>query len=317
MPAITLFSTAFTDADQIAENVASITGYKVVDDGELIEATCKQYGIGKRELEKAVYHQPFIFNASDRKKASAIAALKLVLAEFLMQEPCIYFGYLGHLIPKKISLRVLVVAGMESRMQYIFRNKGELGKRALQQIRREDKSLYAWTRYLEEKEQCDIASYDVVIPSDKLDLDTSVRQVIEKLANKPDCSGDHIKAAVADFALAARVAFAVAQKGYDVSVAAASSRVTLTINKNVAMLFRLERKLKKIAAGVPGVREVETKVGKGFYRANICHRYDYQIPSARIRADYERKYAILYQSVAQQTSTLIQRAPWVQPKIEA
>lgn len=319
MPAITLFSSGFTGADQIAEKIASVTGYRIVDDGELMEATHQQYGIGRQELEKIIYQPSSAFNPSARRKACAVAAVKSVLAESLMQENCIYLGFLGRLVPNDISLQVLVVAEMEYRMQHLFKNEGKVGKEALQQIHNEDKCLYGWTHYLEEKENFDIAAYDVVVPSDKQDVGTVARQVIGKLSDSfesPENRGN-VKADIADFALAARVAFAVAQKGHDPAVTAAGSRVTLTLSKNVIMLSRLKRKLKKIAAGVPGVKAVHFRVNRHYYRADICNPYDYKISSAGIRANHEREYAALYQSAAQKTSRPDKHMPVIQPRIQA
>ncbi len=319
MPAITLFSSGFSGADQIAEKIASVTGYRIVDDRELMEATHQQYGIGRHELEKVIYQSSSAFNSSVRKKPFAVAAFKSVLAESLMQENCIYLGYLGRLIPRNISLQVLVVAEMESRMQHLFKNEGKLGKEALQQIHKEDKSLYGWTHYLEEKENFDIAAYDVVVPSDKQDIDTAARRVIGKLSDSSGSPDDpvKVKADIADFALTARVAFALAQKGYDPAVTAERKRVTLTLGRNVLLLSRLERKLKKIAAGVPGVREVHTRLNKNYYRADLCNPYDFNISSVHIRANHEREYAALYQSAAQQTSRPDKHMPAIRPRIQA
>jgi cytidylate kinase len=319
MPAITLFSSGFTGAGQIAEKIASVTGYRIIDDRELIEVTHQQYGTGRHELEKVIYQQSSAFTSSARKKACAIAAFKSVLADFLMKEDGIYLGYLGRLVPRNISLQVLVIAKMESRMRHLLKNEGKLGREALQQIRREDKSLYGWAHYLEEKENFDIAAYDVVVPSDKQDIDSAARQVIGKLSDSSENPDDRgkVKADIADFALAARVAFAVAQKGYDPAVIAAGNRVTLTISKNVIMLSRLERKLKKIAAGVPGVKEVCLQVNKDYYRANICNPYDYKISFADIRSHHEREYAALYQSAAQETLRPDKRMSVIQPRIQA
>ncbi|MDZ7596912.1 MAG: hypothetical protein U5J82_01080 [Desulfobacterales bacterium] len=66
-----------------------------------------------------------------------------------------------------------------------------------------------------------------------------------------------------DFLLAARVEVALAGEGHNVQVQAADGVVTLTINKHVLMLSRLEEELKAIASAVAGVTSVATRVGKG------------------------------------------------------
>lgn len=151
---------------------------------------------------------------------------------------------------------------------------------------------------MKEKENRSMAAYDWVIPSDKLDPDASAAEIIRHLAEKSELSfsKDELQPALNDFVKAARVAFVLARKGYDVPVRAKQGRVTLTVNKHVILLSSLKQKLKKIALDVNGVDDVKVEVGRRYYRANICHGYHYRISSADIRANYAQKYAELYQS---------------------
>ena len=64
----------------------------------------------------------------------------------------------------------------------------------------------------------------------------------------------------------------------------------MTINKHVLMLNRLEEELKAMAIKVPGVESVETKVGPGYYQADIYRRQDFETPSKILLVDDERKY---------------------------
>jgi two-component system response regulator CpxR len=66
--------------------------------------------------------------------------------------------------------------------------------------------------------------------------------------------------------------------------------VTLIINKHVLLLSRLEEELKSIATGVNGVKSVATKVGEGFYQADIYRKYDFQMPSKVLLVDDEREF---------------------------
>ncbi len=96
---------------------------------------------------------------------------------------------------------------------------------------------------------------------------------------------------VEDFLLASRVETALAQEGHIVSVESADGAVTLTINKKVLMLKRLEQELQSIALKVPGVKSVETKVGKDFYQADVYRKYDLEMPSKLLLVDDERTFA--------------------------
>ena len=66
--------------------------------------------------------------------------------------------------------------------------------------------------------------------------------------------------------------------------------VTLTINKHVLMLSRLEEELRSIAGQVPGVRSVATQVGQGFHQADIYRKYNFEAPSKVLLVDDEREF---------------------------
>jgi two-component system response regulator CpxR len=96
--------------------------------------------------------------------------------------------------------------------------------------------------------------------------------------------------AVQDFLLAARVEVALAKEGHHVEVDAENGAVTLTINKHVLMLNRLEEELKSIASKMPGVRSLSTKIGKGFHQADIYRKVDFELPSKVLLVDDEREF---------------------------
>jgi two-component system response regulator CpxR len=73
-------------------------------------------------------------------------------------------------------------------------------------------------------------------------------------------------------------------------VSARDGCVTLTINKQVLMIGRLEEELKSIASKISGVTSVETRVGKGFYKTDIYRKYDFEVPSKVLLVDDEREF---------------------------
>ena len=83
---------------------------------------------------------------------------------------------------------------------------------------------------------------------------------------------------------------ALAKEGHNVDVSAKHGSVTLSINKHVLMLNRLEEELKSIADKVPGVKAVETKVGKNYYKVDIYRKFDFEIPSKVLLVDDEREF---------------------------
>jgi CheY-like chemotaxis protein len=83
---------------------------------------------------------------------------------------------------------------------------------------------------------------------------------------------------------------ALCRAGHDVSVTAENGAVTLTINKQVLMLNRLEEELKLIAAPLPGVESIETQVGQQFHQASIYRKHNFEVPSRVLLVDDEREF---------------------------
>ena len=109
--------------------------------------------------------------------------------------------------------------------------------------------------------------YDIVIPMDKTDPAAATALILEKAKSDVVARTAHSQAALDDFLLAAQVDVKLAQEGHNVSVDANKGAITLTINKNVLMLSRLEEDLKSIVEKVPGVTQCHHKNRRGFLSA--------------------------------------------------
>ena len=82
----------------------------------------------------------------------------------------------------------------------------------------------------------------------------------------------------------------MAEEGHNVCVEVRDGSATLTINKHVLMLGRLEEELKAVAVKVPGVGSVETKVGQDFHQADVYRKFDFELPSRVLLVDDEREF---------------------------
>lgn len=90
---------------------------------------------------------------------------------------------------------------------------------------------------------------------------------------------------------ASRIEAALIKEGhYYVTADPDAGNVTLTINKNVLILKRLEKALQSVAGKLSGVKYVTTKVGKQFYQADIVRKFDLEMPSKPFFTDDERQF---------------------------
>jgi CheY-like chemotaxis protein len=136
----------------------------------------------------------------------------------------------------------------------------------------------------------DPSLYDMVIPMHNKTAQEAAALIEDNIHKDVLRPTKASRKAVEDVLLAARVEVALAKEGHNVNVSAKDGSVTLTINKQVLMLQRLEEELKSIAHKVEGVRSVETRVGKDFYQTDIYRKYDFEMPSKVLLVDDEREF---------------------------
>jgi CheY-like chemotaxis protein len=158
-------------------------------------------------------------------------------------------------------------------------------------VKKGDEQCAGWVRYVcGNKDPWDPALYDIVIPVDKMSV-TEAAALIAENAGKDILQPDtESKLALEDFRLAAEVEAALAREGHTVDVSARKGAVTLTINRHVLRLNRLQEELKSIAQPISGVQAVETKTGKDFHKSNIYRKHDFEMPSKVLLVDDEREF---------------------------
>ena len=138
---------------------------------------------------------------------------------------------------------------------------------------------------LDSKDPWDASLYDIIIPTDKIKEAEAIKLILENLDKEILKINNRTRQALEDFSLSAQVEVELAKAGHNVGVKAKDGNITLTINKHVLMLTRLEEELKAIVKEVSGVKEIVSKVGPGFHQTDIYRRYDFEIPSKVLLVD--------------------------------
>jgi two-component system, OmpR family, response regulator CpxR len=294
MPIITVFSGVFCNQDSAIGALLERTGYQLMADAGIVAKASKLSGVSESKISRAFGVKASVFNPFTHEKERAVAYLRLAMAELLTEEEAFLFhGYSGLLISREIThcLHLCMISDMKFRFSQAKSDQGLAETEAVKTIRREDEERAAWVEMLYSKsDPWDASLYDMIVPMDKMGTDEIV-QVVEKNLKRdivqPSAAS---RQAVRDFLLAARVGVALTQEGHDVGVSAFQGRVTITINKHVLLLNRLEEELRSIAGRVPDVQEVETRVGKGFHQADIYRKYNFKPPAKLLLVDDEREF---------------------------
>jgi len=293
MSVISMFSGNFCRKEQVLGRVLEATGYRVVKDSEAIARAAELSGVPEDKLAKAMTSKTSVFNRFTHEKERSVAWLKLAVAQILEKDGLILDGLLGMLIPDRVShvLRVCLIADIKHRLTVAAEDEGLSEKDAMKSIRTHDEDCAAWIDSVyNNKDPWTADLYDILIPMHKHGTDKAVQLILDNLNKVVVKTTPESMATVNDFQLAARVEIQLAGEGHNVGVSAVDGMVTLTINKNVMLLSRLEDELSSIARRVDGVRDVKVKVGKGFYQTDIYRKADFQMPSKVLLVDDERDF---------------------------
>ena len=293
MAIVTIFSGAFCNKDVVVREIISGSGFKLITDKDIVARAAVGSGISEVKIMRAFLFKPSMFNKFTHEKERSIAYLRLAMAEMLAEDNLLITGFTSQLVPQNIShvLRVCLIADMKFRVSRASEKDGLTKKEATKLIHKQDGDRAAWIDVLfNTKDPWDSEIYDMLIPMDKTDLKTAAALIRDNLKKEALQYTDITKNAVTNFLLAAKTEVALADEGHNVHVSARNGNVTITINKHVLMLSRLEDELESIAGKIPDVRSVKTEVGEGYYRTDSYRKYDFEMPSKVLLVDDEREF---------------------------
>ncbi len=293
MSVITVFSGIFCGEQDIIADVIASTGYRSVIDNDILSRAENISGVSKDKLRRAFSSKTSVFNKFTQEKECSIACLRLAAAELLAEDNLAVCGFSGLLIPKDINhvIRICLIAEMKYRIRRAIDKEGVSEKEAKKAIRIDDGDRAAWTDTLfGQSDPWENSLYDIVIPMNKMDIARAGALIEGNMLKDIVRPTLESQKAVKDFLLAAKVEVALCEQGHIVSVSATDGAVTLSINKHVLMLSRLEEELKSLAEKVPGVASVQTQVGKDYHRSNIYRKHSFEVPSKVLLVDDEREF---------------------------
>jgi two-component system response regulator CpxR len=293
MSVISIFSGTFCKEGRIIRELINKTGYGLIGDTDIISQASTVSGIASNKMERVFSSKTSVFNRFTHEKERSLAHLKLILAGVLRDDNLIIEGFSGQLIPRNIDhvLRVCLIADMPFRLATAEQEQALPQAEAAKVILKHDEDRASWIlNVCGKNDPWDPSLYDILIPMDKTPLEEVSELIMENLRKDVVSYSETSKQRVEDFLLAANVEVVLAKEGHNVEVHAKEGVVTLTINKHVLMLNRLEEELRSIASQVSEVKSVKTKVGPGFHQTDIYRRYDFDVPSKVLLVDDEREF---------------------------
>jgi CheY-like chemotaxis protein/cytidylate kinase len=293
MSIITLFSGSFCNENPVIQEIISRTEYGMITDNEVVAEASRLSQMPESKIMRAFSAGTSVFNKFTHEKERAIAFLKRGLAELIPDDNVLVTNFCGQLIPKAVShsLRVCLIASLKYRVATASQELGISDKEAAKLIQKRQEDCSAWIDlFFNQNDPWDADLYDIVIPADKITPADAATLIADNAAGDAVRPTESSKQALADFRLAADTEVALAREGHNVSVGAKDGSITITINKHVLMLNRLQDELRSIAEQVTGVKAVETKVGKDFHKSDIYRKHNFEMPSKVLLVDDEREF---------------------------
>jgi two-component system response regulator CpxR len=293
MSIIAAFAGTYCKEEPAIREIVKRTGSKYLTDADIVTKASCLSGLSEGKILKAFYAKMPVFNQFTHEKELSVAYLKLALAKTLSEDNIFINGFTSLLIPSSITdlLRICIIADMKTRVSAA----GESGmseREALKTLHKDDEDRTAWVKgILEKDDPWDFSMYDMVLPTDKMTPEEIGSRVTKTMGRDIFIRSSSSEKAIKDFILASRIEAALIKEGhYYVTAEPDAGNVTLTINKNVLILKRLEDALQSMAGKISGVKYVTTKVGKQFYQADIVRKFDLEMPSKPFFTDDERQF---------------------------
>jgi two-component system, OmpR family, response regulator CpxR len=292
MPLISVNSASFCELEPILEQVATLTGYEVMGDDELIRRAADN----NRE-DISYIHKIFL----NRKKPSgrllkqrylALAKVKTALAKSLLLEKIIIHGLCSMMVPPDFShiLKVGIMADEKFRGEKMMDKTGLSRTEVQKLIAADDALLHSWADILNFGDPWDPSKYDLFIPIHKKTVQEAVTSIIKYSGSRFVRKDDRSMGKAVNFLLASKVELALASEGHEIQVRAYGSEVVLTIPKNIILLGKFEEELREIASKVPGVKKVNTELSAEFYRKKTSDSNRGKSGAKLLLVDDEREF---------------------------
>jgi len=291
MAVVAVVSGSYCHGESIVAEVSKQLGYPQID-GSLIDIASKRRNISKDRILRAFTGPNPFLNRISRERQKSLACLEATLAELILPDNVILSSCASFLIPGNIShvLKVCIIANQAFRIDQAIKFEGISDSEAATRIQEYDRKISSCANYLVERPAYDESLFDIVIPMQDTPIDKAVEMICGQALSDAVRTTDRSREAAVDFCLSAKVKLALTEAGHDVSVFAEGGRVTVQINEQAMRMGKLVSKLKAIAAEVPGVTEVATRLGPKFNPPSLNPWDRIEVPPRILLVDDEKEF---------------------------
>ena len=229
MPVVAMTQEMGSLGRTVGQEVARRLGYEFLRD-DLIQAVAREYRVREAGVVRAVEGTPRLLDRLTGRGRRYRAYLEAAVLDAARRERVVLMGRWSTIFLRGVShaVRVRVGAPLPVRVQRVMARRGVDEAEALRRIAAYDGGVRSRLRQMFDLDWSDPLLYDLVVNTERMGLESSVRQVVtlaEAVEFQPSAAS---RAVLEDQALAARVrAVLGATVGVDLDVEAAAGRVTI------------------------------------------------------------------------------------------
>jgi cytidylate kinase len=280
---VTISKESYTQAKEVAENVARELGFACVSREILIEAS-EEFNVPEIKLLRAVRDAPSVLDRFTFGKERYVAYIRAALLDRLQRDKVVYHGLAGHHFVRGIThaLKVRIIGKKEDRAKLVMRRPEvfEQAASAMMGMSREglshpakhpriskDKALRIledsdgarrkWSLHLYGIDADDPNLYDMVIHFDRLSADDAVDMICRAARLSRFQATAESQQAMDDLVLAARVKAKLVERYPRVNISADEGAVHIALEGGSSSD---QKAIQDTVGGMPGVEKIDINV---------------------------------------------------------
>lgn len=261
MAIITISRGSYSKGKEVAEGVAKKLGYDCISREIMLEAS-EEFNISEIKLVRAIHDAPNILNRLSRGKDKYISFVQKVLLQYFRKDNVVYHGLAGHFFVKDIShaLKVRIISDLDDRARLEMEREGITRAEALHLLKKDDEERRKWSEYMYGIDTNDSSLYDLLIHIHRITVEDAVDIICHSAGLKHFQTTSESQNALEDLLLSVEVKAALSGFDPDIKVSAKNGTVFIRMDAPFVHHSPLINDIKKIAAGIEGVKNIEIDV---------------------------------------------------------
>ena len=252
MSILAMSETVGSRGTEIGRALATALGWEFAD-RDIITKAAESFGEGVSELKHATEEKPTLWDRFRQSQQRYATYVEATVLEIAARDNIVLVGRASTVILRDIrhALRARVIAAEQVRAQRIEQDLGLTPEAALESVRQADHDLAARVRYLYHLDWNEPSLYDVVLNTERLNVERAVAVLREMLTDQQFSSTDASRQELRDRSLSAS-----ARARLLADPTTRSIRIVVTALRGEIQLTGLVRSEEERRAAAPAVARI-------------------------------------------------------------